>query len=198
MANHVNSYCVVKANQAGMQKFDSIMERIKRDPDQYEKSLGFAFFDSVEEFTLDVMIDSIGAKWAYATDITEDSLAVYSAWSYPEVFYEYLAQEIGQVDPHVHLQVTFEDEMPNFIGVSVFDSRGIYDCVELDGDEFHQHIRSIDAEIAAEYDEENEEYSELGWEYVSESQWEYASDWQHKVLQTMMIGMLGDDYFDKL
>lgn len=198
MANHVNSYCRVEANEDGLKVFQQIMDRVKRDPEKYEKSLGYAFWDNDEEFTYDRMIEEVGAKWAYTTDIEEDSVAIYSAWNYVERFFEYVAKQVGDADPGSYLVVNYEDEMPNFVGVTVFDIGGIYDNVELDGDDVHEYIRNVDAEIAAEYNHETEDYSELGWEYLNESMWEHIQTWQTTTVKQMIMGMLGDDYIDKL
>jgi hypothetical protein len=190
MANHVFSHATINANQAGMQKFDYIVERLKRDPDPYEKHLSYAFFDDPEDVTGGTMIELTGAKWAYANDISSDYISIYSAWNYVEQFYEYLAYEIGQVDPAAYVTVCYEDEMPNFIGASIFDGTGLYDQVEFDSDEVDEYIRSVDPEIAAEYNSETEEYTELGEEYLSESASEHIQEWQTKVLQQMINGML--------
>lgn len=190
MANHVSSYCRVKANEAGLARFKQIMSRLDLDDDPYEKSLGFIFWDSIDDFHGGDMVDRVGAKWAYATDIQEDAFGAYSAWNYIEVFYDYLSKEIGKVDSNATLIVNYEDEMPNFIGVSVFDCYGLQENVEIDSDELDQYIRDNDAEIAAEYDEDENEYSDLGEEYLSESKWDHISTWQHQTL----LEVAGADY----
>lgn len=193
MANHVNSVCTVKSNEAGIARFQEIMSRLELDQsDDYEKSLGYIFFDDVDEFTNDRMIDSIGAKWAYVVDyndVSEGTFSVYSAWNYPETFFEFLSERISEVDPNAKLYVNYSDEMPNFVGVSIFYQGILNDGLCIDGDEFDEYIRANDVEIEAQYDKDANEYSDLGYEYLSECKWDYVSQWQ----QESMAEIADDD-----
>jgi len=194
MANHVNTYIRVITNDAGTQVMRELKKKLGRDPSgDYEKHLGYAFAEDIDDI-YGRMIDLTSAKWAYVTEIDDDSIAIYSAWNYVERFCEHLASEIGAADPNVILYVNYEDEMPNFVGVSAFNKFGLDEIWELDHEQIDQYIRDNDSEIAAEYNEENCEYSNLGREYLSESMWDHISNWQHEAFKEIA----GDDYLDKL
>ena len=69
---------------------------------------------------------NIGSKWCYLEEYDDDYLFGEVPGSAREGLH-WLAEQLGELDPELLMNVSFEDEMPNFVGWSVFDGADLWD-----------------------------------------------------------------------
>jgi hypothetical protein len=191
MANHVSGYIVLEnVSEAGQKVWNEfVIDTVAKHMENYETHLGHFLFEEKEgefvDWDFNKMCDEIGAKWAYATDYDEGGLAFYSAWSPVEGFCELIASKIGEVCKDFRLVMTYEDEMPNFVGVSIFDHTGLDEDFMLEHEELLQMLLAEDSELNEMYDHDECEWKEgmedEAWEILSEIQHDFVNDWQSKV-----------------
>jgi len=110
-------------------------------------------------------IDNIGAKWCNVQDIDVESISCCSAWDYPEYFYVKIAEEAEKIDPKVIFAATYEDEMPNFFGSSVFYEGEVYDNYMIESDEYSNEGLSFYWDEDEMGEEEPEDW-EPSWEQM--------------------------------
>ena len=190
MANHVDGYLSVQANEEGMKAFHNIVDKLDEiqkkvmeadSPWGYEVHLGELFFDDLddEKLTRDWMCDNIGAKWAYAREWDEESIAMYSAWSPCGEFAEWIAKEVGKADPDATVRLEYQDEMPNYIGVATYNAEGECDDECIEWDEIQEMCMAENAELKELWDEENQEWKDedAAYEILWEIKWDIVSDW---------------------
>lgn len=126
------------------------------------------------------LIGKIGSKWAYVEDWYEDSFTVISAWGIPDDFINRVASEVGDIDPEAIITATYDDEMPNFIGVNMYVEGDLYDSFHLDSDEYS------DYELAFWWDEEENDGEEEPDDF--EPTWEEAWNLLDDELKSMLDG----------
>lgn len=179
MANNVYTHINLTMNDAATKKWNELIERFEQK--EGELSIWYLMMDEWKQGAGDL----VGAKWAYADDYDEDSMQVVSAWGPVTPFCEWLADELGQVDPDVRVEVRYEDEMPNFIGVAVFGSAGLIYEESIDWDEVQEYLISEYPELRdpKNWDEEENEYTDEGQELLWDVQWECYYNWQDKCLE---------------
>ena len=189
MANHVNGYLSVRIiSEEGQKVWDEyVVGTLEKGKglNNYEVHLGHFLFKSDEtgEFTdwdFNKMCEEVGAKWAFATDWDESGVSVYSAWSPIIPFAEHVAETIGKVDPSVQLVLTYEDEFPNFVGVTTFTKDGMDTDNFLESEELLEIMRNNDYELDALWDEDEEEWKDedAAWDLIYETQWDTINMWQ--------------------
>ena len=184
MANHVQQYLSVRTvSEEGQKVWDKIIADLsaKTPAGEYETHLGhFIFEDFDNDWDFNRMCDEIGAKWAYATDMDESGMSMYSAWSPCLEFAESVALKIAEVDPDVQLVLTYEDEMPNFVGVCTFNGNGQDTDNCLESEELHELMRADTPELAELWDEDSMEWTDedAAWDIVNDFQWDYINNWQ--------------------
>ena len=113
--------------------------------------------------------ENIGSKWCYLEEYDDDYLFGRSAWAPPSEGFHWLAEQLGELDPELLMNVSFEDEMPNFVGWAVFDGVDLWD----EGMEEDDEIRDIVSKYSPDtnLDDEDEYYEAL---------WESIYDWQRE------------------
>jgi hypothetical protein len=186
MANHVNSgLCFRQISEAGVTELKKIYDRFDKYSQNGECHLGYVFTDDISEMTIGEASDLIGAKWGYVQDYDEFVMTMYSAWRQPEEFVEYVVGKIAEVDDKVIAVFTYEDEMPNFIGVSVYTKDGLVDGCELDDEELREELFERYPDLAEQWDEEEEEWKDDG-DLLFEYQWEFIDDWQTESSESML------------
>ncbi len=197
MANHVSGYLSVRTiSEEGQKVWDEYvigtLEKYKGiGSRQYDAHLGFFLADHVnddgdilmangEQLTRSEMCEEIGAKWAYAEDYDECGMSMQSAWSPCVEFCQKIAQKIGEVDETVQLVLTYEDEFPNFVGVATFEHYGTCSDLSIEWDELHELMRSEIPELAALWDEDEEEWTDedAASDILCDTQWDVINDWQ--------------------
>ena len=184
MANHVSGYLSIRnISEEGQKVWDKIVSDLqaKQKDGEYEVHLGHYLFEDLDrDWDFNRMCEEIGAKWAYATDMDEDGMAMYSAWSPCGEFVESVAKRIAEVDESIQITLTYEDEMPNYVGVSTFNKDGLVYDNFLEIDDLQQICRDRDSELAVLWDEETEEWTDedQAWDILHEIQWDVINDWQ--------------------
>ena len=191
MANHVSGRISIEnVSEAGQKVWDEfVVGTIEKHKDNYETHLGHFLFESKDgdfvDWDFDKMCEEIGAKWAYANDADESGVSFYSAWSPVAGFCELIASKIAEVDKDFRLVMTYEDEMPNFVGVSIYDHTGLDADFSLESEEILQMILEQDPELDEMYDHDEcdwiEGKEEEAWDVLMEIQYEFINDWQTKV-----------------
>ena len=107
--------------------------------------------------------ENIGSKWCYLEEYDDDYLFGRSAWAPPSEGFHWLAEQLGELDPELLMNVSFEDEMPNFVGWAVFDGPNFWDEGMKDDDE----IRDIVSKYSPDTNlDDEDEYHEALWESI--------------------------------
>jgi len=171
MANHVYSNIrIVPSNEAGMAKLKEIFQRATDRPESDGRLwFGYLFVDgkegspTAEEVTqYSWTTEHIGPKWCHIEDIDEmDDEIMFrteSAWSPPEEGLGKLLEEIEAVDPKVYASISYDDEMPNFVGWSVYRGSELEDGSEWDDHEIREEVFFLHPHLKEHWDEENDEW----------------------------------------
>ena len=185
MANHVNTHVrFEKINEAGLAKLQELYSRIRVEGSNYEWFSDMWGLDKEETDKYDWNLQHIGPKWCHFEDRGEDYFTTVSAWTYPDAGLVWLFEQIEQVDPHFIASVFYQDEMPNFFGVYVYNKDGIIDgCEWGEGDEITEMMKEAVPELA-ELNEE--EQSDEYWNLWGDNIWEVISIKQYEVYQSII------------
>ena len=113
--------------------------------------------------------ENIGSKWCYLEEYDDDYLFGRSAWAAPWEGLHWLADQLGELDPELLMNVSYEDEGPNFVGWMVFDGVDLWD----EGVEDDDAIRDIVSKYSPDTNlDDEDEYHEALWESIY--------DWQRE------------------
>ena len=130
MANHVNTHVrFEKLNDAGKAKLEELYSRIRTE-NNYEWFSDIFGLDPEITDLYEWNLQNVGPKWCHFEDRGEDYFNTVSAWSFPQPGLEWLFEQIKTVDPDFIAAVFYQDEMPNFFGVYVYDKDGMVDGTE--------------------------------------------------------------------
>ena len=130
MANHVNTHVrFEKLNDAGRAKLQELYSRIHAKND-YEWFSDIFGLDKEVTDLYEWNLQNVGPKWCYFEDRDEDYFNTISAWSFPQAGLEWLFEQIATVDPDFIASVFYQDEMPNFFGIYIYDKNGMIDGCE--------------------------------------------------------------------
>jgi hypothetical protein len=191
MANHVMSNITVRNPTSDVVEFISSLFTKEEGGYNYDIDLNKLYENTEGSDTRQWYIDNIGAKWMTIDDVGGDYFNTVTAWSAPIDFFEVLCLKLQSIQPDVQVSMTYEDEMPNFIGVSVFDGdMDEFDNTELDSEDYSDVLgvsypdeeeiaedRGLDLEN--DYDEIDEiryELQEEFWEKLHEFQNDFVTD----------------------
>jgi hypothetical protein len=184
MANHVSNYLAVQGelSEAGQKVWNEfVVEQLEKDGNLYK-----FIFDSEEEYDRGVMCERIGAKWAVSEDFDESGVSITSAWGPVGPFAEMVAEKIGEVDPDVRLALTYEDEMPNFVGVATFTKDGMEMDESIEHEEILELVLDREPQLREWYDEDAEEWieehEEEAMDLLSDVQWDVINEWQQRII----------------
>jgi hypothetical protein len=190
MANHVN-YGVrfEQMNDAAKAKWKELTSRLVEE--QYEYWMGDLWVyeggpvnsEDVREYSWTT--EHVGPKWCYIQDFDEESFHGYSAWSEPSPALQWILSQLAPLDPQMITTITYEDEMPNFAGVYVYEGDECIDGYEDEHDEIMDRIFETHQNLKEKWDEENEdwkdedaqeEFQEILWEEISGHQMALVAD----------------------
>lgn len=167
MANHVSSYMQFEEiNEPAKAKLKELSGRL-REMDYGRKWFGDLFVDGEELKYEDVeqyswTTEFIGPKWCYIEDCDFEGETPFmmceSAWSAPEEGLCKLIEELIELDPNIVATITYEDEMPNFVGWSVYEGTDLYDGCEWDDGEIREEIFFLHSHLQEHWDESNDEW----------------------------------------
>ena len=190
MANHVN-YGVrfEQMNSAAKAKWKELTSRLVEQ--EYEYWMGDLWVyeggpvsaDDVREYSWTT--EHVGPKWCYIQDFDEESFHGYSAWSEPSPALEWILSQLAPLDPQMITTITYEDEMPNFAGVYVYEGDECIDGYEDEHDEIMDRIFETHPHLKDKWDEDVEdwkdddaqdEWNEILWEEISGHQMALIAD----------------------
>jgi hypothetical protein len=191
MPNYVYSNVVFEEmNDAARDKWNSMIKRVRKGDDIAHGHMwmgdlwvdgkeGSPTYEQTEQY--EWTLDNVGPKWTYFEDIDENGFQTQSAWSWPEDGLNWVLNELSECDPNMITTVVFEDEMPNFYGVYVYEGTELVDGFEDDHDELMERIVAQYPELKGKWDEDEGEwadeesedlYREVMWEVMGDSQWD--------------------------
>ena len=185
MANYVNTHVrFEKLNDAGKAKLQELYSRIRVEGSNYEWFSDMWGLDKEETDKYDWNLQHIGPKWCYFEDRGEDYFTTVSAWTYPDAGLVWLFEQIEQVDPDFIASVFYQDEMPNFFGVYVYNKDGIIDGTEWGEDNeitemMHEMVPSL---RELDQEEQSEVYGDIWFDNI----WELVEDKQQQVYNDIM------------
>ncbi len=172
MANHVTTRVTIDCNEKAQVIVDQWREAIEQMDNGDYKMVWKLFGVDAEEVTYDWWIENVGSKWCYADDIWDNNFTLVSAWDWPDKFVEWMAEQVIALDENATITVTYEDEMPNFVGYHRYDRFGdIGDTISYDT--LVEMVADAIPELK-QLDEDSEEYFEL----LHENIWDAVYAWQ--------------------
>jgi hypothetical protein len=192
MANHVNSHVTFeRINEDASKKLYQMFENLRHTNSHDYKWFADIFVDEnttyedTEKF--EWTTKHLGSKWCYLTDwdVTETRphFTLDSAWCAPEEAIMKLINILKEYDENIIATMVYDDEMPNFVGWTVYSSEGMEDGSDLDGNELHDALFAEYPELKKGWDEEEEWWfdNELGekcQEEFEDNKYDYISTWQ--------------------
>jgi hypothetical protein len=184
MANHVNTHVrFEKLNDAGKAKVQELYSRIRAKENDYEWFSDIFGLDKEITDLREWNIEHVGAKWCYFEDRGEDYFSTVSAWSFPQQGLEWLFEQIKTVDPDFIAAVFYQDEMPNFFGVYVYNKDGMDGCEWGEDGEITELMHEMVPSLG-ELDQE--EQSDVYGELWNDNIWELVEDKQQQVYNDVM------------
>ena len=129
------------------------------------------------EYNWDWYVENIGAKWITFEDVSGEGMSTVTAWSAPEAFFKGLYKKLVSLNsPDAMLWASFDDEMPNFVGVFGLGPNG-YDYDEyLDEEDYEQCIGCV-----PHYETDD------GWEH-NEDWWDKFDEWREGEYDSFVEG----------
>lgn len=193
MANHVHyNVTIHQINDEARAKLKEMFSRVRTDGNYRWFSDIFVEGDLTYEMTEQYSwtTEHIGPKWCYFEDYDADDAEPYfngeAAWSAPEEGLVKLLEILEEYDPNIITSMTYEDEMPNFVGVYVYEGSECYDGFEDEWEELRDRVIAESETLTEESwnadedewaDEEAEDtFRDEMWEVIGDSQWELISE----------------------
>ena len=167
MANHVTSYIeFLEINDSAKAKLQELGKRLR--PRDYGQAWfadlfveGDTSYEDVEQYSWTT--EHIGPKWCHIEEYDFEAETPYmhtqSAWSPPEGGLVKLLEVLEELDPNMITSIRYEDEMPNFIGWSVYRGSEMEDGCEDDDEEIREGIFYQNPHLKEHWDEENGEWA---------------------------------------
>lgn len=153
MANHV--YCNIEVRNASDNVVAYLSELVTSPPNAFDYCINYdMLYDNFDgEETRAWMTENVGAKWLQVEDVGGDYLTVMTAWDSPDQFFQILCEKLQTIQNNVEVVMHYEDEMPNFFGVWVYDGLGQeFDNLHIDDSEYEADmgVRPMDMDDIAE------------------------------------------------
>ena len=174
MANHVTTRVTIDCNEAAQVVVDQWREAIEGMSNDDYKMVWKLFGIDAEDATYEWLIENIGSKWCYADDIYDNNFTLVSAWDWPNKFVEWMAEQVIALDEDAVITVTYEDEMPNFVGYHVYSNYGDRGDV-IDHDRLTEMVKEAIPELS-QLDEDTDEYFELLQDNIWDAVWAWQED----------------------
>lgn len=189
MANNVQTYVrFVNINEEGKAKLKSLYDRIRTEGgDRWFADMWVAPGGDItyeETNSRSWYIENVGPKWCYFDDYEDDYFTTVSAWGYPEDGIAWVMQQLGKAQPNIVAEVRYQDEMPNFYGGAVFTCDGEFDGFEEDYDEMLEVLKTKVQGLAEEWNEEDQEWSDEGYDLLQDSMYDHMDEVQDEMLST--------------
>jgi hypothetical protein len=156
MANHVNAVIHMQGNDTATRRFKQLLAEIERKRSQYDYGdvrpiCSVLFGESGPMRHDDERLG--GAKWVFAEEAADGQLSVCSGWDPAFGVGKEIFRRLRELDPEVSVWMTFQDEMPNFVGASVWGFAD-HNIVRADWWEVTDEIEVIDFSEYEQMDED--------------------------------------------
>lgn len=127
MANHVNCWIEINGNDVARQQFSEFSARLESIRKKYDygdtRAVNEGFFNIFELMKNDD--DRLGgAKWAFLEEASPDQIAIVSGWDPALGLGLVVFQMLSDFDEDLIVTMKFQDQMPNFIGASLWGMKG--------------------------------------------------------------------------
>jgi hypothetical protein len=197
MANHVSNYISVYGNDAALEAFMTICNRVSdTDPDAAESyHIGDASYmrkDRLDmpdpneyNYNYEYYLNEVGAKWAFLEEYDEGYANLTSAWGGLIPLAKYISEEIAEADPNSYITLTCEDEMPNWFSVHAFHKGEQYDYAEWDWDDLVNSILDNYSDDIAPKTQDIDDWTDEEREFLSDVQYEVMQELQDRELDSI-------------
>lgn len=172
MANHVTTRVTIDCNDKAQVIVDQWQAAIDAMSNEDYKMVSKLFDVDPEVIDYNWMIENVGSKWCYADDYYDNNFTLVSAWDWPCKFVEWMAEQVIALDEDACITVTYEDEMPNFVGYHVFTKQGDRGDV-ISHETIAEMVKNAIPELS-QLDEESDEYFEM----LQDNIWDAVYAWQ--------------------
>ena len=167
MANNVNfKVSFEQLNEAATAKLKEMFTRFQDD----DCNFGDMFVDGKsgsptyeDTNTNNWYNENVGAKWCYIEEYDSDYLFGRSAWAAPEAGLQWLANQLAKLDEDLIMNVSYEDEGPNFAGWMVFSGDEIWEEDYIEDDHFIEIVQESYSDVSTT---DHEDYDEVLWESI--------------------------------
>lgn len=177
-----------KINDAARNRWNSLVERVRKGDDIVHGHMwmgdlwvdgkeGSPTYEQTEKY--EWTLENVGPKWTYFDEVDDAGFQSQSAWCWPEDGLDWILKELSKYDPNMITTVCFEDEMPNFYGVWIYEGEEMVDGFEDDHDDLMQRIVEQYPELKGKWDQDEGEWDdvesedlfrEVVWEVMGDSQ----------------------------
>ena len=201
MANHVSFHInIEQMNDAATARFKEMTSNLVQDSSNecwfgdlwVDGKDGSPTSDEVRQY--EWTCNNIGPKWAHIHDFDDNTITGYSAWSAPEMGVDKILIELSKLDPKMITYLTYDDEMPNFVGCYIYEGNEMVDGFEDDADELRDRVIAESERLTEEsWDEENDDWvDDETRDIFDEEMWEVVNDAQIMLIERTME-MIKDD-----
>jgi hypothetical protein len=173
MANNVNfKVSFEQLNEAATAKLKEMFTRFQDDDCNFgdmfvDGKAGSPSYEDTNAYNW--YNENVGAKWCYIEEYDSDYLFGRSAWAAPEAGLQWLANQLAKLDEDLIMNVSYEDEGPNFVGWMVFSGDEIWEEDYQEDDHFLEIVQESYPDVTVDT---SEDYEEVLWESIM--------NWQHK------------------
>ena len=184
MANNVNFVISFdKINNKAKELLNSLYDRIRTDG---EHSWFFDIFVDGKILTYEAASQyswsnqNIGPKWCYLEEWDDERIVGTSAWSAPDIGLKKLLGILEKEDPNIVTSISYEDEVPDFVGAQLYLGKNLINSKHLEDDDIRKAvIEKLDNLSFEDWDEE-----EFNWktsekeDLFQDNVWEITSNIQ--------------------
>ena len=193
MANNVHySVTFHRINDAAKAKLQEMFARVRTDNNyQWFGDIfveGDLTYEDTEKYSWTT--EHIGPKWCYMDDFdAEDSEPYFNgeaAWGPPTVGVTKLLTILEELDDKLITTMTYEDEMPNFVGGDVWMGSDLYEGIELSYEEIIEKVIEQSETLTEDsYNKEDEEWVDEDaedtfrdemWEVINDTVWDFCME----------------------
>lgn len=174
MANYVTTRVTIVCNEEAQVVVDQWREAIDNMSNEDYKMIWKLYGVEEDDVDYNWWVENVGSKWCYADDVYDNNFTLVSAWDWPDKFVSWMSDQVIAIDENATVTVTYEDEMPNFVGYHVFTGHG--DRGEtVDWDELVEMTKKAIPELN-DLDEDTDEYFDM----LHDNVWDAVYAWQDK------------------
>jgi len=198
MANHVFSYLELRqGNDKAKAFFKEWVMAMQRGSEEGDPYIGIEFLygdrPKDEDEHWGWFTSNVGSKWLTVEDAYDEEISMTTAWDSPDALFEQLVEKLKVLDPNVQLTMTYDDEMPNFVGLWYYNGENDdLDCEHYDSEYYHTLLKSdagLEEEALCEKYDIDPDDSDAIWDKYSELRDEFWELWhteQANIIQSVM------------